>query len=123
MKIYITHATSFDYRNELYSPLRKSKLNMLHEIILPHENSNQHFPSKELMSTYDLVIAEVSFPSTGQGIELGWADTCNTPIVCFYKSDKNPSSSLKALSNTFIEYTSSEDMIGKLEDYLSSCKN
>ncbi|MBW2985833.1 hypothetical protein KY333_00525 [Candidatus Woesearchaeota archaeon] len=37
MKIYVGHAKKFDFKKELYEPLRKSPLNNEHEIVLPHE--------------------------------------------------------------------------------------
>lgn len=64
-------------------------------------------------------MAEVSYPSTVQGIELGWADAKNVPIICIYRKDLRPSGALKAVSNTFIEYTDSQEMIKKISDYLS----
>lgn len=123
MKIYITHSSGFDYQNELYQPLRKSQLDKLHEITLPHENSTDQFNSKKYMKDCNLILAEVSYPSTGQGIELGWANLYEIPIVCFYKKDVKPSGSLKIISNTFVEYENSEDMVQKLTDYLSTFQN
>lgn len=120
MKIYVTHSSGYDYQNELYQPLRKSELNHLHEIILPHENSTDQFNSKKYMKDCNLILAEVSYPSTGQGIELGWANLYEVPIVCLYKKGVKPSASLKIISNTLIEYENSGDMIQKLTDYLST---
>ena len=118
MKIYVTHSTSFDFQNELYGPLRKSELNMVHEIVLPHEHSSEQFSSKEFMKECDVVLAEVSYPSTGQGIELGWANTYNVPIVCLNKKGMKVSGALKTVSEVFIEYENTEDMVKKLGQYL-----
>jgi len=65
LKIYVGHSRDFDYVNELYVPLRRSKLNSIHEIILPHEKSDRPYSSKEFFKTCDVMIAEVSHPSTG----------------------------------------------------------
>ncbi len=111
MKIYVTHSTSFDFKNELYKPLRESELNDLYEIILPHENSEEPFSSKEFIPTCDIILAEVSYPSTGQGIELGWADKAGKKIICFYKSGTKYSSSLKVISEIFFEYDNVESLI------------
>lgn len=123
MKIYVTHSSGFDYQNELYQPLRKSELNNIHEITLPHEHTTSQFNSKDYMQECSLIVAEVSHPSTGQGIELGWANVYNIPIVCLYKKGIKPSGALKVVSNTFIEYENSEEMIQKLKDYVSSFQN
>ncbi len=119
MKIYVAHSTQFNYQEELYKPLRSSQLDTKNEIILPHENSLELFNSKEYFDSCDLVIAEVSFPSTGEGIELGWANIKNVKIICVYRAGSKFSSSLKAVSKDFIEYSSSSDLIQKLEKLLS----
>ncbi len=111
MKIYVTHSSNYDYQNELYLSLRKSKLNKLHEITLPHEHALDQFNSKEYLKDCSLILAEVSYPSTGQGIELGWANLYDVPIVCLSKKGVKPSGSLKVISNTFIEYENSQDMV------------
>ncbi len=74
--------------------------------------------SMEVIKNSDLIIAEVSYPSTGMGIELGWANTFNKRVICVYKKDTKPSSSLKVVSNEFIEYTDSTDLVNKLIDLL-----
>lgn len=106
MKIYVTHASSFDYENELYTPLRESEINKKHQITFPHEQTKKPFNSKEYIKGCDLVVAEVSCPSTGEEIELGWANSYNVPIICIFKKGTTPSSSLKIISDTFIEYES-----------------
>ena len=86
MKIYIAHSTKYNFKEDLYAPIRNSELNSNYDFILPHENSDGQFNSKDLFETgCDLLIAEVSLPSIGMGIELGWANMKNIPIICFYK--------------------------------------
>ncbi|OHA16489.1 MAG: hypothetical protein A3C79_02630 [Candidatus Taylorbacteria bacterium RIFCSPHIGHO2_02_FULL_45_28] len=119
MKIYVSHSRSFDFVNELYLPIRKSALNEKHTFFLPHENGRS-LNSKEDIKNSDLILAEVSFPSTGQGIELGWADSCTVPIVCIYKDGCDFSPSLKSIIKDFVTYNDSNDFISKLEELLVS---
>jgi nucleoside 2-deoxyribosyltransferase len=121
MKIYIAHSNNFNFKDELYLPLRRSLVNEKHEIILPHENSNIK-NSKQIIRTSDVVIAEVSYPATGEGIELGWADAFKKPIICMYKARTSPANSLKTITNNIVSYTNSEDMLNKIEAYLSELK-
>jgi|WetSurMetagenome_2_1015567.scaffolds.fasta_scaffold1503864_1 hypothetical protein len=114
MKIYVTHSTSFDYQNELYKPLRNSELNLNNEITLPHEKSSALFDSKNYMQNCDLVIAEVSYPSIGQGIELGWANMYDKRIICIYKSGSKTSSSINAVSKEIYAYSTADDLISVL---------
>ncbi len=117
MKIYVVHATSFDYLDELYKPLKASKLYREHEVILPHESTEKD--SKLLIEASDLIIAEVSYPSTGSGIELGWADDLAIPILCIFKSGTKPSSALQYITNQFFSYENTQELIAQLEAGLS----
>lgn len=58
---------------ELYEPLWASSVNEQCEIFFPYE-SDETVNSKEKIKECDAVFAEVSFPATGLGIELGWAE-------------------------------------------------
>ena len=107
MKIYVSHASSFDFQNELYTPLKQALPE--HELFLPHENSNDaNQDAKNIIETCDIVLAEVSYPSTGQGIELGWADMLHKPIICVYKSGAKPSSAIQIIAASMHAYTSIE---------------
>jgi nucleoside 2-deoxyribosyltransferase len=121
MKIFMAHSSDFDFKNELYVPLRESELNKKHIIFLPQENGKKII-TKEIIKDMDIIIAEVSYPSTGQGIELGWGDIFNIPIICIYKEDKKYSSSINKLTDKFIVYKNSEDLIEKLSIFLENHK-
>lgn len=84
---------------------------------MPNENGHEVI-TKELIKSCDLVIAEVSMPSTGQGIELGWANMLNIPIICIHEQGSKISRSLQYVAQEFIEYKGSEDMLRKIENYL-----
>jgi hypothetical protein len=118
MKIYFGHPKAIDYKKDLYEPIRNSALNNQHEIIFPHEHSDAPYSSKDFFKTCDLMIAEVSEPATGLGIEIGWADMLNVPVLCVFRKDAKIAGSLKVITDDFIEYTDSEDLIKKLEKYL-----
>jgi hypothetical protein len=117
MKIYIAHSRNFDFQKELYNPIRNSPISKEHTFIFPHEESGEPFNSKELFQKgCDLIIAEVSHPSTSIGIELGWADMLNVPIVCIYKKGSEISSSLKTVAKIFLEYSDMEGLINKVRE-------
>ncbi|MEK7615477.1 MAG: hypothetical protein AAB431_03790 [Patescibacteria group bacterium] len=112
MTIYIAHSRAFDYKKELYEPIKNASFGQKHTLILPHENSEEVSSSKEFFQKKcDLVIAEVSQPSTGMGIELGWADAFNVPIACLHKKGSPISKSLSTISTMIFEYTDTDDMI------------
>jgi hypothetical protein len=121
MKIYVSHSSLVDYKNDLYEPIRKSELFKEHSFIFPHEDSKEPFRTKELFESgkCGLVIADVSFPSTGQGIELAWADACGIPIICFVKSGNKFSLSLNLITNDFFPYEAPSDIIEVLKNKLS----
>jgi len=106
MTIYVTHSRAFDFQKELYLPIRESDLNTEHTIILPHELSQHSYSSLEMFKTrkFDLILAEVSYPSTGQGIELGWANAFDIPIVAVYQENQAYSASIKTVTEHFLSY-------------------
>ena len=117
MNIYISHSREFDFENELYKPIRESSLNNFHTFFLPHENQRD-LNNLEILRNSKLVIAEVSFPSTGQGIEIGVANMLNIPVVCVYKEGSKISGSLKYATDKFITYKNSRDFIAKISEFL-----
>lgn len=120
MKIYLAHSTGFDFQNELYKFIHGSVINQKHEIILPHEKSHEQFSSKLRFKTWcDLIIAEVSYPSTGLGIELWRANTYNIPIICIYHKGTKISWGLVSVSKNFIEYEHPSQISDMLLNYLS----
>ena len=118
MKILFTHSSSFDYQKELYNPIKESALYKDHKIVLPLQDLGYEGMNKDFLRSCDLLIAEVSYPSTGQGIELGWADALNIPVICFYRRGEKPSHSLKKMTDTMMEYKNPDDLIVKLEQIL-----
>ena len=104
MNIYVSHSSNFDYQTELYLPLKTILKD--HTLILPHEKDVKPFPVRELFSDKkcDLVIAEVSFPSTGQGIELGWADNLKIPVLYLVRKNIKVSDSIFTISSKIIIY-------------------
>lgn len=113
MRLYLTHSSGYDYKNELYTPIKRL-LTTEHTIIFPHDDSKEGVNSKDIIPQCDAVLAEVSYSSTGQGIEIGWADANNIPIICFYQSDKAASTALNFINCQIITYENQHDMIIKL---------
>ncbi len=75
--------------------------------------------TKQIIQNSDLILAEVSYPSLGEGIELGWADLFKKPIICFHKKGQLGSIFVEMVTKNVIEYETTEDMIEKLEKVLS----
>jgi len=117
MKIYFGHSKGFDFKNELYKPIRGSALNREHEILFPHE-TDEFFNSKDRIKNCDLMIAEISYPATGLGIELGWAEMLKTPVLCVYRKGHKISGSLKVVTKDFIEYENTEDLVEKITKFI-----
>lgn len=118
MKIFVPHSSNFNFKEELYLPIRNSELNKKHKFILPQEKGKEQI-TKDVIKSCDLVLAEVSYPSTGQGIELGWATMFNIPIICIYKKGSKYSSSLNFITDRFISYKDSQDLICQLSKVLN----
>ncbi len=116
MRIYISHSSAFDFKNKLYDPVKNSVLMNGNEILFPHESKIKN--TKDFIASCDVVIAEVSLQSTGQGIELGWADAFGIPILCVYEKGSTITTSLNFISNDITEYENANDLICKLIEKL-----
>ena len=117
MKIFLSHSSNFNYEDELYKPIRESSLNSIHEFFLPHEG-DKPAETRDIIKGCDLMLADVSYPSTGQGIELGWASLLDTAVVCMYKEGAVISDSLRHITDRFVIYKDTEDLIRQLTGIL-----
>ncbi len=118
MRIYIGHSKTFDYKNELYLPIRNYDNLREYEIILPHEKSDTSSNTRAFYRNIDLFIVECSYPATGLGIELGWAYDDNKPIYCIYKKGMKIGGSLKTVTNNFYEYSNTEELLIIIENII-----
>ncbi len=114
MKFYAAHARTFDFESEWYSPLREIGTELGIEFVFPHENSDCPKNSKNDIKMYDGVIAEVSHPSTGLGIELGWADALGVPIILVHRANATVSSAVLSLTEHIVDYSSLEEFTTRL---------
>lgn len=120
MNIYISHSSAYDYENEVYKPIKESSLATVYTFFLPHEPQNIDTDAKTELKHTDVLVAEASLPSTGQGIELAQAEAAGVPILCFYKAGFKPSGSLRFVTDKVIEYNDTPDFLAKLEAELST---
>lgn len=119
MNIYISHSSAYDYEHDIYEPIKQSELATQHAFFLPHESENIDVDAIDQFKQTDLLVAEVSLPSTGQGIELGQASMSDVPIVCFYKTGSKPSGALRFVTDHIIEYTDTANLLAKLQTVLA----
>lgn len=123
MKIFVAHASAFEYEQKLYEPIRASELAQMHEFILPEEQKYKGtWNTKEVIGSCDLLIVDVSLPSTGAGIEMGWANAFQIPIVAIYEKGSMPSTVIKYVTKTSFEYDSPADLVTKLSQALTDIK-
>lgn len=118
MKILIAHASNYDYQTELYEPLKRSVLAQAHTMVFPHDEENTEIETNSHVQNSDLLIAEVSMASTGAGIEIGLAQAANIPTLFVHRAGTTPTSALKFIEGKTIEYTESEDLVSKMEEYI-----
>lgn len=118
MKIFFAHATEHTFKYEAYEAIQSSQLYQKYQITLPQENGYQPPMPRESILEYDMLIAECSFPSTGEGIELGWMHSVGKPILCLYRSDAKPSGALHNVANEIAVYEDFNDMLNKIEDFI-----
>lgn len=123
MNIYVAHSRQFNYQTDLYDPIRSSVICNRHNVVLPHENSGEPFDSKNFLKTCDLVIVEDSFPATGLGIELGWADMLGVPIFVVLRHNVKGTGSMKVLTKHIYRYETRDGMIRFIESKISEMED
>jgi hypothetical protein len=92
----------------------------MYKFFLPHEPANLDTDAKTELKQTDVLVAEASLPSTGQGIELAQAEAAGVPIICFFKTGSKPSGSLRFVTNKVIEYEDINDLLAKLQHELDT---
>jgi hypothetical protein len=107
------HSSGYDYEAELYQPLKASVLANTHRFFLPHELENIDVDATDQLKQTDVLIAEASLPSTGQGMELGQPNMAAVPTICFYKNGTSLSSALRFVTKNFLEYKNTQDFLAK----------
>ena len=123
MRIYLSHPRGdYDFREFFYEPIQASAIAKQHEFIYPHERDYGSSPRnmKEEIKKASIVIAEVSRPSTGSGIELGWAEAYDTPTLCLYQRGRDYSRSLLVVTRHIEQYSGKDDMVEKIEKFLAN---
>lgn len=88
--IYLAHSSKFDYKKDLYEPIKRSNLASLYDFIYLMDNPGNLPNTKEMIRKFHAVIAEISYPSTGAGVEIGWADAFDMPIILIHNNTYNP---------------------------------
>ncbi|MEG2310667.1 MAG: hypothetical protein RSB76_01610 [Clostridia bacterium] len=119
LDIYISHSKKMDYKNKLYNPLLKSKIGKENNLILPRTPQYNNIDTKDVLANSDVLIAEVTIPGTGVGIEIGRAQCCNVKILCLLKKGEKCSTSVRRVCENIIEYSSEDEMIYKITKFLN----
>lgn len=122
LNIYVAHKKDSVYAETLYNVINSSNLAKTYNIIFPHENGGKDFNSKEVISKCSFVLAEVSDHATGVGVELGWADAYNIPIICLHREWCKPSGTLTYLTDKFYSYGSRHSLLTVLNDLWETLK-
>lgn len=110
-RIYVAHSKDIDYLNDLYAPLKNADFLSDYELLLPHELSDISYNTRGFYERIDLMIAEVSKPATGLGIELGWAFDDQKPVYCIYRTGSKVSSSVRSITDKIYEYQDVDEML------------
>ncbi len=101
------------YANNIYSPIDTIKFKGTSE--------EMYMRVMKMLQSTDLVIAEMSSPSTGQGMELQEAVRLNVPIIIIAKSGSKISSTVLGSGKIkkVIFYDKKEEIKGKFSDILN----
>ncbi len=118
MNIQFWHSRDWDFEKELYTPIKEFALYKQYNFLFPHEAWKKSPNSRETLKDMDVFLCDVSRNSIGLWIEIWFASLYWIRIVCIYKKWTNISGSLKYVTDEFIEYKDSNDMVKRLEEVL-----
>lgn len=121
MKICVGHSREFNFEEYLYKPLLELGEELDIEFVLPHEG-NTYNNSRETTRECDVMVAEISYPSTGMGIEIGWVNDLGKPIICLIKKGFNISDSIRTVTDKFVEYGDESELKVGLKNFLEGIK-
>lgn len=119
MKIFLAHASAFDFRAKLYVPLRASALNTEHELLLPEE-AGETWNTKDVIESSNVLVLDASAPSTGAGIEAGWAHAAGVPVIVIREKGSAPSTVVSFIAQGEFEYENAGDLVEKLSAALAA---
>lgn len=101
------------YASNIYSPIDTIKFK--------GTNEEMYVRAMKMLQSTDLVVAEMSSPSTGQGMELQEAVRLNIPIIVIAKSGSKISSTVLGSGKIrkVIFYNKKEEIKSKFSDILN----
>jgi len=88
------------------------------EINYPHEKAEEVQLTRDAISLSDLVLVEASLPSTGSGIDLGWASAAKKKIVAFHQGGAQLSPAIKFVTKEIHVYVGKEQLAKILESLI-----
>lgn len=94
---------------------RFSELQSGVEIVFPHDVESEVQMTKDELAQVDLVLVEVSIPSTGSGIEMGWANAAGKKVVAFHQGGSAPSPAIKFVASEIQVYVTEDHILEVLE--------
>lgn len=98
--------------------------NAINDFAKQHTNISFKFPgetkediqrTKDDIASAELVLVEVSIPSTGSGIEMGWANAAGVPIIAFHQGGAEPSPAVKFATRDIHVYVTEEHIMDVLK--------
>ena len=116
LNIYFIHSTKFDYNNLLYKKILSSPVCLAHNLMLPMTHEYQEKYTKDLMNKADIIIAEVSNPSFGLGLELKWLEKQDKPKLYISLTNEIPSKYQKIVKS--IKETDASNYLKTIEDFI-----
>lgn len=88
-------------------------------IVFPHTTAEEVHLTKKAIETCDRILVEISIPSTGSGIEMGWANAVGKPITAFHQGGSEHSPAVKFATEDIHVYITEDDIVEQLGKLVS----
>lgn len=117
--IYAIHSTKLDYKEELYKALLLSEECKKHNLILPLTDKYQNMYAKDLVSSSDIIIVNLTEANFTVLIETKWALKMNKKILFLIKDQAKISPFLKKYLKFSQKYFNYEDEIMIIDNFIT----
>lgn len=91
-----------------------------YQVVFPSNDNDTLAHTFSQVAAADLVITEVSSPSTGSGIELGWASALKKPIIAFHQGGAVPTQALQHITDKIFVYVTEAHILEALDQALEA---
>ncbi len=129
-RVFLAAPFTFNFEAEFLDHIEEFLMGLGYSVIVPHDFANDDVSDEEIrrqihtdlaqVENSDILIADVTKPSHGVGMEILHAHKLGKRVILIAQSGTRISSMARVHSHNTLEYNNSEELKQKLESCLQS---